>query len=79
MWLSLLLLLLLIVIFLVQSMHGFYNALIMALLTVCCTVLAVGTYEYTALHWVTPYWKREYAQATALALSFGIPLLYCGW
>ena len=75
MWLSLLLLLLLIAILLYQTLHGFFNAMLMAVLTVCSAALAIGTYQWVAGNWLAPNWKPEYAQALALGGTFGVSLI----
>lgn len=75
MWISILFLVLLILITLRISSQGMFSALIMAVLTICCCALAIGTYEWTAIHWVAPMWKPDYARPVALAASFGVPLI----
>lgn len=57
-----------------QSTQGFFSALIMAVLSVCCAALAFGTYEYIAVTWLAPLWKPDFAHALALGLAFGVPL-----
>lgn len=75
MWLSLLLFLLLIAIILYQTLHGFFNALLMTVLTVCCAALAMGTYQWVAGNWLAPHWKPDYAQAIAVSGIFGVSLI----
>ncbi len=58
-----------------QATHGLYSALIMAVLTICCAAVAVGTYEWVAVNALAPYWKAEYACPIALAVTFGVPLI----
>jgi len=74
MLLALLLFVLLLSIALFQSTHGFFSALIMAVLTMCCAATAVGTYEWVAVNWIAPMWKPGYASPIALAGIFAIPL-----
>lgn len=72
---SVLLLVLLGAIALLQSTQGLFSALIMAVMTVCCAAGALGTYEWTAIHWLAPHWQPNYAFAIALAATFGVPLI----
>lgn len=58
-----------------QSKQGFYSALIMTVLTLCCCAAAVGMHDYVAIHFVAPYLQADYAHAVALGLLFGVPLL----
>jgi len=58
----------------IQSGQGLFNALIMAVLTVCCAAAALGTHEWVAGQ-IASLWKPEYAYAIALGVTFGIPLL----
>lgn len=74
--LSIILLALLVAITIYQAIHGFFSSLIMAVLTVCCAALALGTYEWVAIRWFmgwTTY--RDYAMATSLVLTFAVPLI----
>jgi hypothetical protein len=75
MWLSLLLLVLIIAITMIYSMQGVYSALIMAVLTICCASLAIGSYDYVAMEYVAPNFKPAFAHAGAMALLFAVPLL----
>lgn len=61
----------------VQSTHGFFSALIMTVLTLCCAAAAVGMHEYVAVHFIAPYWEPDYAYGLALGALFGIPLIIC--
>lgn len=72
--LGFLLLILLLLITFMQSLHGLFSSIIMAVLTVCCAALALGTYEWVALNWITK-WKADFAFPVALALTFGVPLI----
>ncbi len=58
-----------------QASQGFFSALVMAVLTVCCAAAAVGTHEWVAIHWVAPFFKPDYSLAISLAVIFGIPVL----
>jgi len=75
MLLSLILLLLLLAIAYFQATLGFFSALIMAVLTICCSAAALGTHEWVAIHWLAPFWKPNFACAIALGATFGIPLI----
>ena len=75
MWLSLLLVVLLIAVALYQSIHGFFSAMLMMVLTVLCAVFSVGTFQYVAEQWLAPNWKPDYALALALGGMFGVSLL----
>lgn len=75
MWLSLLIVALVFAITIYQAMQGLFSAIIMMVLTICCAATAYGTYEWVAVEWIAPYWKRDYAHALALGLIFGVPLL----
>lgn len=59
----------------VQSTHGFYNALIMCVLSLCCAAAAFGTHEFVAVNYIAPYWKPDYAYGLALGALFGLPLI----
>jgi len=72
---SLAFLLLLFAVTIRQATLGFFSALIMCVLTICCAALAIGTYEWTAANVFAPYWQPNYAQALALAVTFGVSLL----
>jgi len=74
MLLALSLFVLLLSIALFQSTHGFFSALIMMVLAICCAATAVGTYEWVAVTWIAPMWKPGYAAPIALAAVFAIPL-----
>ena len=56
-----------------QATQGFFSALITCVLSICCATAALGTYEWVAIHWVTPYLDPNYAMAVALAVIFGVP------
>ncbi len=58
-----------------QSTQGLFSSLIMAVFCICCAALAVGGYEWVALHYLAPLWQPEYSFALALAALFGIPLI----
>lgn len=73
--LSILLLLLLFCVAFFQSTQGFFSAMIMAALSVCCAGLAFGTAEWIADQWIAPNWQGDYAYSVALASSFGLPLI----
>lgn len=73
--LSILILLLLFSIAFIQSTQGFFSALIMSVLTICCAGLAFGTAEWIADQWIAPNWHSDYAYSVALASSFGLPLI----
>lgn len=60
---------------LAQSTHGFFSALIMTVLTLCCCAAAVGFHDYVAVNYLAEYWKPDFAHPLALGLLFGIPLL----
>lgn len=75
MFLTLVLWVLLIAITIRQAIQGFFSALILTVLTVCCAAAALGTYEWVAIHWVAPYFMPSYAMAIALAGVFGVPAL----
>lgn len=75
MWLSLILLLLLLAIAFFQATQGLFSAMLMAVLTICCAALAVGTHEYVAMHWLAPKWRPDFAMALALGTTFGVSLL----
>lgn len=78
MMLSLILLGLLAGVALRQGSQGFFGALIMAVLTICCAAAAVGTHEYVTNQWLASWlegWNRDYAFPLSLAAIFGIPLL----
>lgn len=57
-----------------QATQGMFSALLMAILTICCAALSVGTHEWVAQHWVAPYLLPDYAYPMSLALVFGVPL-----
>ncbi len=61
-----------------QATQGFFSALIMCVLTICCAAAALGTYEWVAIRWLAPLapnWLPNYAFAIALGVLFGLPLL----
>ena len=60
---------------LVQVTQGWFSAMIMAVLTVTCAALALGSYDYVAVNFLAPYWKPNYAHGIALAALFGVPLI----
>ncbi|MDP6634535.1 MAG: CvpA family protein [Phycisphaerae bacterium] len=66
--------LLVLAIALYQSLHGLFSAVIMALLTTICAVVALGTYEYLGEAFL---YANQPASADAIALTvmFVIPLL----
>jgi hypothetical protein len=72
--LSILLLLLIIAITSYQAVQGFFNALLMLILTICCVGLAFGVHEYVAINWLSK-WRPDLAYPLALALTFAVPLL----
>jgi len=59
----------------VQSTHGFYSALIMTVLCLCCAAGAFGAHEYVAVNYIAPYWKPDYSFSLALGALFGLPLI----
>ncbi|UCF34117.1 MAG: CvpA family protein [Phycisphaerales bacterium] len=72
--LSILLLLLILAITSYQAVQGFFNALLMLILTICCVGLAFGVHEYVAINWLSK-WRPDLAYPLALALTFAVPLL----
>jgi hypothetical protein len=60
---------------LVQATQGWFSAMIMAILTISCAALALGSYDYVAVNYIAPYWKPSYAHPIALAALFGVPLI----
>ena len=66
--------LLVLAIALYQTLHGLFSAVIMALLTTVCAVVALGTYE-----WLGPAFlygsQPAFADGLSLILHFAIPLL----
>ncbi len=58
-----------------QATLGFYNAIIMAMLTICSAVCAMGMHEWVAAEFVAKYLKEDYALAVGLAVPFGVMLL----
>ncbi len=75
MYLSVLFVALVIAIAITQGKQGLFSAFLMAVLTICCTAAAFGTYEWVAIHWLAPYWKPDYALPIALGAVFGVPLV----
>lgn len=75
MGLSLTFLVLLAVIAFRQATFGFFSALIMAVLTICCAAAAIGSHDWLATNLFAPYWQPDYAHALALAIAFGVSLL----
>lgn len=75
MLLSLLFLILLLAIAFSQATQGFFSALIMTVLTVCCCALAVTTHDWIAANALAPYWKPDFAHPLALGVTFGLSLL----
>ncbi|MGB0716486.1 MAG: hypothetical protein ACPGXK_11440 [Phycisphaerae bacterium] len=71
---SLLGLILIVSITLYQGRNGTFSAFLMLIMTVCCSALAICTYEWVSANWVAPIWKAEYAAALSLALIFAVPL-----
>jgi len=69
---------LLIVAFLVivffNVVQGLFSALLMTVLTLCCAAVAMGSFEYVAVEWLSG-WRPDYAHPLALGLTFGVPLL----
>jgi hypothetical protein len=57
-----------------QATLGFYSALLMAVLTVCCGVAAMGMHEWVAAEFVSKYVSEDYAMAVGLAVPFGMML-----
>ncbi|MBI1826180.1 MAG: hypothetical protein HY287_17815 [Planctomycetes bacterium] len=58
-----------------QATLGFFSAMLMTVLTICCAALALGTHEWVAAIVFAAYWQPNYAHALALAITFGVPLL----
>jgi len=58
-----------------QATFGFFSAMIMATLTVCCAAAAMGMHEWVAAEVVAKYWNEDYALAVGLAVPFGIMLI----
>lgn len=58
-----------------QATFGLFSAMIMAMLTICCGVAAMGMHEWVAAEVVAKYWKQDYALAVGLAAPFGIMLI----
>lgn len=61
-----------------QSSQGLFSSLIMAVLTICCAALALGTFEWVGAHWlasVVGNWKPDYTLPISLAALFGVPLI----
>src|SRR3972149_6612899 len=75
MLLSFLFLILLLVIALSQATKGFFSALIMTVLTICCCTVAVTSHEWIAFNALAPYWKPDFAHPLALGVTFGVSLL----
>lgn len=75
MWFTLILVGLLIGITVRQASQGLLGALVTMVLTCCAAALAVGTYEWVAIHWVAPKWRPDYALPVALGGMFGLPLI----
>lgn len=75
MWFTLILVSLLLGITVRQASQGFFGALVTMALTCCAAALAVGTYEWVAIHWVAPNWRPDYALPVALGVTFGLPLI----
>ncbi len=72
---SLIVVILLLAIAFFQSTQGLFSSLIMAVLSLCCAALAVGSYEFVAVHYLAPMWQPNFSFALALALLFGVPLI----
>lgn len=75
MWFSLIVVVLVIAIAIFQATQGFFSALIMVVLTICCDTTALGTFEWVASNLLAPYWKPDFAPAIALGALFGVPLI----
>lgn len=58
-----------------QSTQGLFSALLMTVFSMCCAALAVGGYEWVAIHYLAPHWRPDYSFAIALAALFGVPLI----
>lgn len=55
-----------------NSVHGFYSAFIMLVITLVSAAVAVGTFEYVAENYVAEWWNGDYAYPVALAAIFGL-------
>ena len=75
MWFTLILLSLLLGITIRQASQGLFGALVTMALTCCAAALALGTYEWVAIHWVAPNWRPDYALPVALGVTFGLSLV----
>lgn len=58
-----------------QATQGLFSALINCILAVCCATAALGTYEWVAIHWVSPYLDPNFSMAVALGVLFGVPFI----
>ncbi len=58
-----------------QASQGWYSAMIMAVLTICCAGAAFGTHEWVAVNLFAKWWKPDYAHPLALAAVFGVSLV----
>jgi hypothetical protein len=58
-----------------QATHGFFSALMMTVLTICCCAAAFGMHEWLAANALAPYWKPDFAHPLALGVTFGLSLL----
>ena len=72
---SLIVMVLLLALAFFQSTQGLFSALLMTVFSMCCAALAVGGYEWVAIHYLAPYWQPDFSFAIALAGLFGIPLI----
>ncbi len=60
---------------LTQAKQGFFSALIMSVLTICCCAVAVCMHEWLAVTYLAEYWKPDFAHPLALGVTFAVPLL----
>lgn len=74
MTLSLILVVLIGVVALLQATQGFFSAMIMTVLTLCCAAFAFGSYDWVAINWLSK-WKPDYAVPLAIGMTFGLPLI----
>jgi len=57
-----------------QAVHGAFSAMIMAILTIACALLAINYYEPLA-EWLLYSGQPEFADASMLIGLFAVPLL----